>query len=142
MIKITREDFSVDEAIKSLKRSEVGGIVTFVGIVRGESQGQPVERLEIEAYEEMALRDLEEIRRRALEKFRVEDAVIIHRVGELKVSDNIVLIAVGAAHREEAFEACQFILEEVKRLAPIWKKEHYCERMGSTPKSRWVTSSS
>ncbi len=141
-IKITREDFSVDEVIKNLKRKEVGGIVTFVGIVRGESQGQPVERLEIEAYEEMALRDLEEIRRRALEKFRIEEAAIIHRIGDLKVSDNIVLITVGAAHREEAFEACKFILEEVKGLAPIWKKEHYCERMGSTPKSRWVTSSS
>jgi len=62
----------------------------------------------------------------------VEDAAIIHRVGPIRVSENIVLIAVAAAHREEAFEACRFILEEVKRLVPIWKKEY-------TPKgSRWV----
>jgi molybdopterin synthase catalytic subunit len=142
MIKVTREDFSVEEVIQSLKRREVGGIVTFIGTVRGESQGQPVERLEIEAYEEMALRDLEDIRRRALEMFGVEDAAIIHRIGTLKVSENIILIAVAAAHREEAFEACRFILEEVKRLAPIWKKEHYCERKGITPKPRWATSSS
>jgi len=124
MIKITREDFSVDEVIKSLKKREVGGIVTFVGIVRGESQGQLVERLEIEAYEEMAVRDLEEIRRTAIERFLVEEVMIVHRVGDLKVSDNIVLIAVGATHRQEAFDACRFILEELKRLVPIWKKEH------------------
>jgi molybdopterin synthase catalytic subunit len=124
MIKLTREDFSVDEVIQSLKRKEVGGIVTFIGTVRGEAQGQPMERLEIEAYEEMALRDLEDIRRRTLEKFGVEDAAIIHRIGTLRVLENIVLIAVAAAHREEAFEACRFILEEVKRLVPIWKKEY------------------
>jgi len=124
VIKVTREDFSVEEVIQSLRRKEVGGIVTFIGTVRGESQGRPVEHMEIEAYEEMALHDLEEIRRRALEKFRVEDAAIVHRVGTLKVSENIVLIAVAAAHREEAFDACRFILEEVKRLVPIWKKEY------------------
>jgi len=133
MIKITRADFSVDEVIQSLKRKEVGGIVTFIGTVRGESQGQPIERLEIEAYEEMALHDLEDIRSKALEKFGVEDAAIIHRVGPIRVSENIVLIAVAAAHREEAFEACRFILEEVKRLVPIWKKEY---TLGG--KSTWV----
>ena len=132
MIKITREDFSVDEVVRDLRRREVGAIVTFIGIVRGESQGRQVERLEVEAYEEMALRELEEIRKRALERFGVEEAVIIHRVGALEVSENIVLVAVGAAHRAEAFEACRFILEEVKRLAPIWKKEY-------TPEgSSWV----
>jgi molybdopterin synthase catalytic subunit len=132
VIKVTREDFSVEEVIQSLRRKEVGGIVTFIGTVRGESQGRPVEHMEIEAYEEMALHDLEEIRRRALEKFRVEDAAIVHRVGTLKVSENIVLIAVAAAHREEAFDACRFILEEVKRLVPIWKKEYTSEG------SHWV----
>jgi molybdopterin synthase catalytic subunit len=142
VIKITREDFSVEGVIQSLRKKEVGGIVTFIGTVRGESQGQPVEHLEIEAYEEIALRDLENIRRRTLEKFGVEDAAIIHRIGDLRVSENIVLIAVAAAHREDAFEACRFILEEVKKLVPIWKKEHYRERKGTIQNSRWVTSSS
>jgi len=124
MIRITREDFSVGEALEGLKRREAGAIVAFLGIVRGESRGRRVERLEVEAYEEMALRELEGIRRRVLERFGVEEAVIIHRIGTLKVSENILLIAVASAHRKEAFEACRFILEEVKRLAPIWKKEY------------------
>ena len=127
MIKITREDFSLEEVVESLRRREAGAIVSFIGIVRGEYQGHKVERLEVEAYEEMALKDLEEIKRRALERFGVVDAVIVHRVGTLEVSENILLIAVASAHREEAFEACRFILEEVKRMVPIWKREHTTE---------------
>ena len=123
MIEITREDFSVDEALGRLQTGRMGAVVTFVGVVRGESEGREVERIELQVYEEMARRQLEAIRMEAMERFGVEEINVIHRVGSLKVSDNIMMIAVGAAHRAEAFDACRYVLENIKRRVPIWKKE-------------------
>ena len=123
MIEITHEDFSVDQALRRLRSREMGGIVTFVGVVREESNGRNVQRMEIQVYDEMARRQLEAIRREALERFGVEEVVVIHRVGSMKVSDDIMMIAVGAAHRAEAFDACRYVLENIKRRVPIWKKE-------------------
>lgn len=123
MIEITREDFSVEEILGRLRTAGVGAVVTFVGVVRDESEGREVERIEIQVYEEMALKQLEAIRNEAIEQFGVEEVVVIHRIGSLKVSENIMLIAVGAAHRAEAFDACRYVLENVKRRVPIWKKE-------------------
>jgi molybdopterin synthase catalytic subunit len=99
MIKITSEAISMKDIVSSLRNKDVGAIVTFTGIVRGFSQNQKVKLLEVESYEEMALEDLKEIRKRALDRFGVEDAVIIHRVGTLEVSEDIVLIAVSSYHR-------------------------------------------
>lgn len=132
MIEITNKDFSVDEVIKSLKKRENGAIVSFIGIVRGETGGRTVERIEIQTYKEMALTQLEEIQREALKKFSVNHISIIHRVGNLEVSDSIVLIAVGGAHRDESFKACRFVLEQLKARAPLWKKEITSEE------SHWV----
>ncbi len=123
MIEVTREDFSVDEVLNRLRARGMGAVVAFVGVVRGESKGRQVERIEIQVYEEMARRQLEAIREEALEKFGVEEIVVIHRFGSLRVSENIMMIAVGAAHRAEAFDACRYVLENVKRRVPIWKKE-------------------
>ncbi len=91
--------------------------------MRGETEGRAIEALEVEAYEEMALRELERIRAEALERFGVEEAVILHRVGRLKVGEIILVILVASAHRDEAFKACRYILEELKRRAPLWKRE-------------------
>ena len=123
MIEITRQDFSVDQALSRLRKGEMGCIVSFVGVVRGESKGRKVQRMEIQVYDEMARRQLEAIRGEAMERFGAEEVNIIHRVGSLEVSDNIVLIAVGAAHRPEAFDACRYVLENLKKRVPIWKKE-------------------
>ena len=123
MIEITREDFSVDEALGRLLTGGMGAVVTFVGIVRNESKGRKVERIEIQVYEEMALKQLEAIRNEAMERFGVEEVAVIHRVGSLEASDNIMMIAVGASHRAEAFDACRYVLENIKRRVPIWKKE-------------------
>ena len=124
MIMITRDDFSIDEVVRKVKGRDVGAVVTFLGTVRGESEGRVVERMEVQAYEEMATRQLERIEAEALQKFGVRRTAIIHRTGVLKVSDNVVLIVVGAAHRDEAFKACRFIIEELKKTVPIWKKEY------------------
>ncbi|MGD2200954.1 MAG: molybdenum cofactor biosynthesis protein MoaE [Candidatus Bathyarchaeota archaeon] len=123
MIEITREDFSVDNVIKGIKARGMGAVVTFLGVVRDHSRGRDVKRIEIQVYEEMARSQLEEIREEALERFNVEEVAIVHRYGSLRVSENIMMIAVGAGHREEAFEACRYILEAVKERVPIWKKE-------------------
>ena len=132
MIEITSEDFSVDDVLRSMKKRTNGAIVSFTGIVRGENEGRTVDRIEVQAYEEMARRQLEDIRREALQKFGVNHITIIHRVGVLEVSDNIVLIAVGGAHRDESFKACRFVLEQLKTKAPLWKKEF------TTDGSYWV----
>ena len=123
MIEITREDFSVDEVLGRLLTGGMGAVVTFVGVVRNESKARRVERIEIQVYEEMATKQLETIRNEAMEKFGVGEVAVIHRVGSLEASDNIMMIAVGAAHRAEAFDACRYVLENIKRRVPIWKKE-------------------
>ena len=124
MIRITREDFSVDEVIRQLRTDEMGAVATFVGVVRGESKGRKVDHIEIHAYEEMAIQQLKAIKKRAIEKYGVKSVAVIHRVGSLKVSENIMLIAVGAGHRREAFDACRYVLEQIKKMVPIWKKEY------------------
>ncbi|MDH5200722.1 MAG: molybdenum cofactor biosynthesis protein MoaE [Candidatus Bathyarchaeota archaeon] len=123
MIEVTMEDFSVDEVLGRLRTGRMGALVTFVGSVRDISGGKSVDRIEIQVYEEMARKQLEAIREEAMERFGVEEIAIIHRHGSLRVSENIMLIAVGANHRPEAFDACRFVLERIKERVPIWKKE-------------------
>lgn len=124
MIKLTREDFSVDEVLVSLRKKNVGGIVFFIGTVRGESGVGDVARMEIEVYPEMVMSQLQTIRQEAITHFGVEDIYIIHRYGDLKIMDNIVLVAVSATHRIEALEACHYVIDELKKRVPIWKREH------------------
>ncbi len=119
MIEITKDDFSVEEIIRRAKRPDVGAIVTFLGTVRDDD----ILKMELEAYKEAALPELERIRDEAFSKFDLRSVDIIHRIGSLNVGDNIVLIVVSAGHRKEAFEGCEYVLEELKRRAPIWKRE-------------------
>ncbi len=119
MIEITKDDFSIEEVVRKAKRPDVGAIVTFLGTVRDDD----IQRMELEAYKEAALPELERIRDEAFSKFDLSSVDIIHRTGSLNVGDNIALIVVSAGHRKEAFEGCAYVLEELKRRAPIWKKE-------------------
>ena len=130
MIRVTKENFSVDDVIAGLKSRSTGGVVSFLGVVRGESKGKPVEHIEIEVYEEMAVYQLEVIRRQAIERFGVEEVAIVHRYGSLKASENILLVVVASAHRAEAFDACRHVIDEIKMRVPIWKKE-------VTPEGEW-----
>ncbi len=123
MIRVTKNDFSVDEELRRLKAPSVGGIVTFVGVVRAESEGQRVDSMEIEVYPEMAEKQLQIIRGEAIKRFGVEEILIVHRYGNLMVGDNIVLIAVSAGHRDTAFDACRYVIDELKKRVPIWKRE-------------------
>lgn len=124
MIKVTEEDFNVEKILSSIKMEEIGCIINFVGVVRGVSEGDEIQRMDIEVYPEMAEKQLLIIKNEAVEKFGVKEIVIIHRFGSLHVGDNILLIAVASGHRKEAFPACQYVIDEIKKRVPIWKKEY------------------
>jgi molybdopterin synthase catalytic subunit len=101
----------------------VGGIATFVGTARRWSQGQEVRYLEFEAYEPLALRELEAICQEAIDKFGLLDAQVLHRVGKVGLGEIAVAIACAAAHRSPAFDGCRYVIDELKQRAPIWKRE-------------------
>ena len=102
-----------------------GGYVTFEGWVRNSNEGQDVLRLEYQAYEALAIKEGQRIMQEAAERFPFGNALCVHRVGELEIGDLAVWVAVSSAHRDEAFKACRFIIDEIKHRVPIWKKEHY-----------------
>ncbi len=103
----------------------VGGIDVFIGTVRDATKGKKVLRLEFEAYERMALKEMQRIADDVLAKWPVSKVVIHHRTGVLQVGEVPVVIAVGAAHRDAAFEACRYAIDTLKQTVPIWKKEFF-----------------
>jgi molybdopterin synthase catalytic subunit len=118
---ITKEDFSIDELVRKLKKPEIGAIVTFLGVVRAEGG---IQGMNVEVYEKMAEDELNKLERDAREKFNIEAVEIVHREGPLQAGENIVAILVGAKHRKEAFRACEYLIDELKERVPIWKKEY------------------
>lgn len=119
MIAITRESIDAGMMLETAKRPDMGAMVTFLGTVRDDG----IERMELESYEDVAVRELETIRDEAFERFPIQSVDIVHRIGSLRVGDTILVIIVGAGHRKEAFAACEYILERIKQSVPIWKKE-------------------
>ena len=102
-----------------------GGYAAFEGWVRDHNEGQRVRHLEYEAYESLAVREAERIIAEAVGRFGVSHAACAHRVGDLAVGELAVWVGVSAPHRDEAFRACRYIIDEIKHRLPIWKKEHY-----------------
>lgn len=119
MIRIQREDYDLRELIERARSTDAGAIVVFNGIVRGEDTLE----MEIEAYEEIAHREMAKIGDEARERFHLSSVAIVHRIGRLRVGENILGIVVSAAHREEAYAGSRYIIEEIKAHVPIWKKE-------------------
>ena len=122
-VRITDQELHVDRALEDAASSRAGGTVTFVGTVRDASDGDAVHGLELESAIDLALSDLERIARTALADFNLCRVIVHHRIGKLKVGDKIVVIVVSAPHRDEAFRACRFVIDELKKTTPIWKKE-------------------
>lgn len=124
-IRILDEDFSVDAEIKRIKAvsRRIGGIVTFLGTVRDFSRGKEVKKLVFEHYPDMAVEKMKELREKALEKFEIIEVSMLHRKGEIEIGENIALIVVAAEHRKDAFLACMWLIDELKKVVPIWKKE-------------------
>jgi molybdopterin synthase catalytic subunit len=111
---------------------EIGAVASFIGVCRDANDGASVSRMTLEHYPGMTEKAIEKIIAEARERWEVIDALVVHRVGEMKPTDQIVLVAVAGAHRGEAFAACEFIMDYLKTRAPFWKKEE-------TPKgARWV----
>lgn len=128
---LTRERLDVVALTAELRRDDAGAVLTFVGTVRAEAQsGQQLVALDYEAYEEMALSQMQAIRQRAIDKLGVLDAVIAHRLGRMKPCEASIVVAVLSAHRAEAFEACRWIVDQIKADVPIWKKDVWSD--GST----------
>ncbi|MFY0592060.1 molybdenum cofactor biosynthesis protein MoaE [Roseivirga sp.] len=100
-----------------------GGIVVFVGTVRDQTKGKTVKHLEFEAYEKMALKEMQKIADYAIKKWYLHQMVIHHRTGLVQIEEEAVVIACSSAHRKEAFEACQYAIDTLKETVPIWKKE-------------------
>ena len=119
MIEIKRGDLSIDEIVKKMKSSRIGALVTYLGTVREFPEGTGLE------FEDdgNAIQKLEEIRTRAIDRFDIEDVAIVHRVGFLSVSEDILLVAVSASRREPAFNACKGIIDDIKDFHKSWKRE-------------------
>ena len=111
--------------MRSIKRPEDGAAVVFEGIVRNHTRGRRTLYLDYEAYEEMALKQMEELAARALAEYKIRDVAMVHRLGRLEIGETSVLIVVASAHRAAAFDACRWLIDTLKRTVPIWKKEHF-----------------
>ena len=124
-IEIVWEKIDTPAIIESIKRAEDGAVAVFEGIVRNHSRNRRTLYLDYEAYEPMALKQLEELAGKAREQFAVREIAIVHRLGRLEIGETSVLIVVASAHRAAAFEACRWLIDTLKKTVPIWKKEHF-----------------
>ncbi len=115
------------ELRSSLINQKCGALVTFEGWVRDFNEGKPVSRLDYQAYEELALSEGNKICAEAIEKFGAENMRCVHRTGQLNLGEIAIWIGVVSVHRDAAFKACQYVIDEVKSRVPIWKREHYVD---------------
>ena len=130
MFQITDSPIRPEEIRQRTLDAKAGGFVSFEGWVRNHHEGKQVNSLEYSAYIELAEKEGSKIIQEAMEKFPIVASQCSHRVGHLQIGDMAVYVAVAAAHRDAAFEACRYIIDETKSRVPIWKKEHYAD--GST----------
>lgn len=133
-ISIQTEDFDVSQELALLRANQlqIGGINVFVGTVRDQHLGDEVKAMSLEHYPGMTEKSLENILEQAKNRWNILNATIIHRVGDLVVGDQIVLVAIASSHRGDAFAACEFVMDYLKTAAPFWKKEQTKEG------ARWV----
>jgi MoaE-MoaD fusion protein len=124
-IGIVRDRIDTQQVLDRLKRPEDGAVVVFEGVVRNHTRGRRTLYLDYEAYEEMAIKQLESLSQRALSEFRIREVAVIHRLGRIEIGHTSVLIVVLSAHRAQAFSACRWLIDSLKTTVPIWKKEHF-----------------
>jgi molybdopterin synthase catalytic subunit len=125
MVRLTRQVIDLGALLGTTPAD--GGLCVFVGVVRHENGGRRVARLEYEAYEEMALPLMEQIAEEAARRWPVTEVRAVHRLGRLEVGEASVAVSVTSPHRAEAFAACRYVIDELKRTVPIWKKEFYAD---------------
>lgn len=143
-VRVQTADFDLGAEINQLRqtRKDIGAVVSFVGLVRDLNDGDTVSQLTLEHYPGMTEKSLAAIIEQAKARWRIIDALIVHRVGTLQPSDQIVLVIVTSAHRGDAFSACEFMMDYLKTEAPFWKKEanstgeHWVEAKEADDKAR------
>ena len=123
MFEVTDEALSPQALIDKVAHETLGAIVVFLGVARRFSRGKVIKHLEYEVFREMAAKKIAEIGREIREKWQLDRVAIAHRVGHLEIGEASIVIAVGAPHRRQAFEACEYAINRVKQTVPIWKKE-------------------
>ena len=123
MVTLTSEPIDVTKALTYLQSEQAGAMDLFLGVVRDNTQERPVDRLEYEAYDRMAISEMQKIADEAQQQWPILRYAIIHRKGTLQVGEMAVLIGVATAHRADAFDACRYIIDTIKKTVPIWKKE-------------------
>jgi molybdopterin synthase catalytic subunit len=126
-VALTHERIDAEKIVAAAKSGEDGAVVVFDGIVRNHTRGRRTLHLDYEAYEEMALRQMRELGRKAQERFSVRQVTMLHRLGRLEIGETSVLIVVASAHRSAAFEACRWLIDTLKQTVPIWKKETFAD---------------
>ncbi len=134
-VRVQEADFDIGAEIDALTagHTETGAVASFIGKVRGTADGKPLQSMMLEHYSGMTERELLSIEAEAQARFSLTASLIIHRVGDMKVGDNIVLVITCAAHRQAAFDACAFLMDYLKTRAPFWKKE-----TGTDGSGQWV----
>jgi molybdopterin synthase catalytic subunit len=125
MFRVVDGPINLQELVDFVSDPESGAIATFIGTTRNNNEGRRVIALDYEAYPEMAEKELARLGDEAKKKWDIRRMAIVHRIGPVQITEPSVIIAVSAAHREAAFAACRFAIEEIKRTVPIWKKEVY-----------------
>lgn len=124
-IKVTSEAINPASLIEAVRDPAAGALALFLGTTRDHHEGREVRRLAYEAYSGMAERELEKIARTVRERWRIREVAIVHRVGPVEIGESSVGIAVSSDHRKEAFAACRYAIDTLKKTVPIWKKEFY-----------------
>ena len=124
---IVREKIDTQAVLDKLKQPADGAAVVFEGIVRDNTRGRRTLYLDYEAYEEMALKQMDALAEQALHQFSIRDVAMVHRLGRLEIGETSILIVVASAHRAAAFDACRWLIDTLKRTVPIWKKEYFAD---------------
>ena len=132
MIELTYEPLDPERITRQVCKDCNGAVVTFLGTTRDHFEGKRVVRLDYEAYEEMAVKKMAEVRQELQARYGIEDIAISHRIGTVDIGQISLVIAVASPHRKEAFDACHEAVDRIKQIVPIWKKEVYEDG------SRWV----
>lgn len=128
MIKLVKT-IDINEAYSALHDPEAGGLALFIGTVRNHASGKTgVTQLDFEGYEPMAVREMEALAEKAKAKWPIKKLVMIHALGSKKVGEPVVIIGTSTAHRKDAFESCEFLINELKKSVPIWKKEYFSDQ--------------
>jgi molybdopterin synthase catalytic subunit len=127
VIQLTDDPIDAAAAVDAVRSPSVGAVVVFLGTVRGTTDGRETDSLDYECYPEMAKKKLTELETEAQQRWPLVACAIIHRLGQLRVGEASVAVAAGSPHRREAFETAEWLIDRIKQVVPIWKKENYAD---------------